>query len=194
MSSPALCQWIKDNAPSLVGILALAALSANLTWQSAELLRLTRSPIQQLPTQITSAAEQRTQAPTALLFGFPLLDGSAPAPITNLQMTLLGSFVHSDPRRSSAVIQRPGAAAQRYVVGMEIDHGARLEAVYPGRIELLRNGQRESLTFPSRFPDRYTAAQVGTEQSGSPPASDQSENLEHLQPRIQALRELLETP
>ena len=195
MPTPALSQRLKDNAPSLIGMLVLIALSVSLAWQSAELLRLVRGPVQPPTPQTAATPEQRAQAPIAQLFGTPRQADSGPPPATNLQLTRLGSFVHNDPQRSSALIQRQGQSAQRYSVGMEVDNGVRLDAVYAGRVELLRNGRRESLTFPRQQSGQYSYTPPA---ENSPDDSLQQldqldqDNLEQLRQRMQELREQME--
>ena len=195
MPISALPQRLKDNAPSLIGMLVLIALSVSLAWQSAELLRLVRGPVQQAPSQSAPSAEQRVQAPIDQLFGTPRQADSGPPPATNLQLTLLGSFVHSDPQRSSAMIQRQGQSAQRFAVGADVDNGVRLDAVYADRVELVRNGRRESLTFPRPSSGQYSyTPPVETAAPDSLQQLDQldQDNLEQLRQRMQALREQME--
>lgn len=188
----ALSQRLKDNAPSLIGMLALTALSVSLAWQSAELLRLVRGSAQQAPSQSAPSPEQRAQAPIDQLFGTPRQADSGPPPATNLQLTLLGSFVHSDPQRSSAMIQRQGQSAQRFAVGADVDNGVRLDAVYADRVELVRNGRRESLTFPRPSSSQYSyTPPIETAAPDSLQQLDQ-DNLEQLRQRMQALREQME--
>ena len=195
MPTPALFQRLKDNAPSLIGMLVLIALSVSLAWQSAELLRLVRGPVQPPTLQTAATPEQRAQAPIAQLFGTPRQADSGPPPATNLQLTLLGSFVHNDPQRSSALIQRQGQSAQRYSVGMDVDNGVRLDAVYADRVELLRNGRRESLTFPSQQSGQYSytpPAENSTDDSLQQLDQLDQDNLEQLRQRMQELREQME--
>lgn len=195
MPISALPQRLKDNLPSLIGMLMLIALSLSLAWQSAELLRLVRGPVQQAPSQSAASPEQRTQAPLDQLFGTPRQADSGPPPATNLQLTLLGSFVHSDPQRSSAMIQRQSESAQRFTVGMEVDNGVRLDAVYTDRVELVRNGRRESLTFPRPSSGKYSyPPPVETSPDDSLQQLDRldQDNLEQLRQRMQTLREQME--
>ncbi|WP_238338927.1 type II secretion system protein N [Pseudomonas berkeleyensis] len=191
----ALSQRLKDNAPSLIGMLVLIALSVSLAWQSAELLRLVRGPVEQPPSQATPGLEQRAQAPIAQLFGTPRQADSGPPPATNLQLTLLGSFVHSDPQRSSAMIQRQGQSPQRYAIGTDVDNGVRLDAVYADRVELVRNGRRESLTFPRSQSGQYSytpPVEAATEDPLQQFDQLGQDNLEQLRQRMQALREQME--
>ena len=195
MPISALSQRLRDNAPSLIGMLMLIALSVSLAWQSAELLRLVRSPVEQATGQTAPPLAQRSQPPIAQLFGTPRQADSGPPPATNLQLTLLGSFVHNDPQRSSALIQRQGHNAQRYAVGMEVDDDVRLDAVYVDRVELLRNGRRESLAFP-----RKSGGQHDYVPPVEAPAQDplqqldqlEQDNLEQLRQRMQDLNEKME--
>ncbi|MFN3770206.1 MAG: type II secretion system protein N [Ectopseudomonas guguanensis] len=195
MPNPALSLRLKENAPSLIGMLVLILSSVSLAWQSAELLRLVRGPLQSPPGQTASLPEQRAQAPIAQLFGTPSQADSGPPPATNLQLTLLGSFVHNDPQRSSALIQRQGQSAQRYAIGMDVDNGVRLDAVYADRVELLRNGRRESLTFPRQQSGQYSytpPVEVGGDDSLQQLDQLEQDNLEQLRQRMQELREQME--
>lgn len=181
--------------PSLLGLLALTLFSSALAWQSAELLRLVRGPVEQPPSQATPDLEQRAQAPIAQLFGTPRQADSGPPPATNLQLTLLGSFVHSDPQRSSAMIQRQGQSPQRYTIGTDVDNGVRLDAVYADRVELVRNGRRESLTFPRSQSGQYSytpPVEAATEDPLQQFDQLGQDNLEQLRQRMQALREQME--
>lgn len=192
---PALLQRLKINVPSVIGIVLLIALSIAMAWQSAELLRLVRSPATAPANSAASNLVQASHAPIAQLFGTPAQSESGPPPPTNLQLTLLGSFVHSDPQRSSALIQRQGQPAQRYSVGGEVDSGVRLDAVHADRVELLRNGRRESLTFPQPSSNQYSAYIPPVEQSEN--TLDQldqlqQDDMQQLQERMQALREQME--
>lgn len=194
MPISALPQRLKDNAPSVLGMLVLIALSISLAWQSAELLRLVRAPATSPSSQAANPLEQRAQAPIAQLFGTPRPAEEGPPPATNLQLTLLGSFVHSDPQRSSAVIQRQGQSVQRYTVGAEVDNGVRLDAVYADRVELLRNGRRESLAFPRQQSGQYNYYPPVEPSDDSLDQLDQLQqgDLEQLRQRMQTLREQME--
>lgn len=188
----ALPLHVKEKAPGLIGSVLLIALCLALAWQSADLLRLVRGP---LPEQHPEGATNLTPANQALiaqLFGSPSRGDTGPAPATNLQLTLLGSFVHSDAKRSSALIQRQGEPAQRYAVGSEIAPGVRLDAVYADRVELLRNGRRESLTFPRANSGQYSAyapPAAPTEDALDQLDQLQQDNVEDLRQRMQTLRE-----
>ena len=85
---------------------------------------------------------------------------------------------------------------ERYAVGMEVDSGVRLDAVYADRVELLRNGRRESLAFPRQHSGQYNvytppAAPVAEEAVEELDQLEQ-DNLEELRQRMQMLREQME--
>ena len=95
----ALSQRIKDNAPSLIGMLVLIALSVSLAWQSAELLRLVRGPVQQPLSQTAPDLQQRAQAPIAQLFGSPRQAMLSQVPMLMLMMafTVFGLWILAQP-------------------------------------------------------------------------------------------------
>src|SRR5690606_2844213 len=145
----------------------------------ADWLRLLRAPAEpgdsSTPTALVAPELERI----APLFGTSVATRSdAPPPPTNLRLTLLGSFVHEDPDRSSAIIQRDSGKPERYVVGSELDSGIRLHAVYPDRVELERNGRLETLPFPARSGGRGDNSYVYTP---APPAMDPVEQLDELE-------------
>ncbi|MBS7662989.1 secretion protein XcpP [Pseudomonas lalucatii] len=188
-------RWMDRHATTLAGLAILLAMSISLAWQTADWLRLMRTP------PGIDALDSPRHAPAALaqglelLFGRSAVDDDAPPPATSLRLTLLGSFVHSDPQRSSAIIRQDGGEAQRYGVDSEVTNGVRLHAVYADRVELLRNGRRESLTFPHSQSGNDGSSYVSSE---APPDNldqlDELEvgNLEQLRERMDALREQME--
>lgn len=195
MSVAATRRWIQLHASGLVGGLLILAMSISLAWQTAEWLRLLRAPA-----SLDSPHASNLPAPTSgqrldLLFGASNLDSTAAPPATNLRLTLLGSFVHTDPTRSSAIIRQEGSEAQRYRVASEVASGVRLHAVYADRVELVRNGRRESLAFP-----RATASDDGASFPPSEAPTDavdqldelEAGNLEQLRERMDVLRQQME--
>lgn len=186
---------LKDRAPTLIGASLLIAMSIALAWQSADLLRLVLSPLPTASSASHSSPPQTASAHIAQLFGTAQRPDNGPPPATTLQLTLLGSFVHSDPQRSSALIQRQGQPTQRYGLGSEVDNGVRLEAIYADHVELLRNGRRESLSFPRPSSSPYSAPAMldapGDSSLGQLEQLQQ-DNSEELRQRMQALREQME--
>lgn len=141
-------RWLQRHATTLLGLALVTAMSVSLAWQSADWLRLLRTPLN--TGDNPQNAPQSAPLPTEIgqLFGTSSLASDGPAPSTTLRLTLLGSFVHVDPQRSSAIIRSEGSNAQRYSIDSEISSGVRLHSVAADHVELLRNGRRESLGFP----------------------------------------------
>jgi general secretion pathway protein C len=77
----------------------------------------------------------------------------------------------------------------------DVDNGVRLDAVYTDRVELVRNGRRESLTFPRPSSGQYSYTPLV--ESAAPDSLQQldrldQDNLEQLRQRMQTLREQME--
>lgn len=163
-------RWLLPRAPSLLAVLIIVLMSASLAWQSLGWRRLL-----QAPATAASSQNQPTTGPAQVsllpLFGSAAPLESAAAPNTNLRLTLMGSFVHADPARSSAIIALEGSKAKRYLIGSQLSEGVVLHAVYRDRVELKRNGRLETLGFKLR-PQQAS-------QSQAEPATDN--NLEQLQ-------------
>lgn len=195
LSIQAFLPRLVASAPILTGVCLLAAFSMSIALQGAELLRVVRTPAT-LPTNSTiPTIAPISEASTSQLFGVHQLADNDPPPATNLQLTLLGSFVHRDSQRSSALIQRQGHPEQRYTIGDEVDNGARLNAVHTNHVELLRNGRRESLAFPGQKTSPHHAHVALVEQSKSPLqqlSQLKQSDMQSLQERMQALREQIE--
>lgn len=188
-------RWLHTHVTTLVAVTLILLMSISLAWQTADWLRSLRAPAlaegQNVQLQPSVASRQNLDQ----LFGDSRQDEDGPVPATQLNLTLLGSFVNADPARSSAIIRREGSEPQRYSVDSEVANGVRLSAVYPDRVELLRNGKRESLTFPQR--------QSSDEQTLYTPAYDaqssvdelnqlEADNLAQLRERMDALRQQME--
>lgn len=183
---------LKQQAPTLLGAALLLATCAGLAWQSAEWMRLLRTPAQ--ATQVDAATIQEGPVLERLepLFG-PAQRSQGNAPVTNLDLTLNGSFVNADPAKSSAILQRGGESAKRFVVGGKIDDSTRLHAVYRDRIELERNGRIERLGFP------VTSKSSSADRTGytPPPPPVTLDDLQEgdedlLQQRMEELRQQME--
>lgn len=188
-------RWLQRHATTLVGLALVTAMSVSLAWQSADWLRLLRTPAK---TTETSAHSTQTAAqPTEIgqLFGTSSVANDSPAPNTTLRLTLLGSFVHADPQRSSAIIRSEGSSAQRYTINSEISSGVRLHAVAADRVELLRNGRRESLSFPISN-SATSSLQSSTSEVAADPLEQlselESDDLVQLRERMDALRQQMQ--
>ncbi|OHC28627.1 MAG: hypothetical protein A2Y50_01110 [Pseudomonadales bacterium RIFCSPLOWO2_12_59_9] len=164
-------RWLLPRAPSLLAVLIIVLMSASLAWQSLGWRRLLQAPAPAVSSQ-TQPAAGTAQVSLLPLFGNAAPLESTSAPNTNLRLTLLGSFVHADPARSSAIIALEGSKAKRYLIGSQLSEGVVLHAVYRDRVELKRNGRLETLAFKLRS----TLAR-----SPSPTEPTPDYNLEQLQ-------------
>lgn len=188
-------RWLHSHVTTLVAVALILLMSISLAWQTADWLRSLRAPAlvegQNVQLQPSVASRQNLDQ----LFGDSRQNDDGPVPATQLNLTLLGSFVNADPERSSAIIRREGSEPQRYGVDSEVANGVRLSAVYPDRVELLRNGKRESLTFPQRQgSDEQTMYTPSYDAQSSVDELNQLEadNLEQLRERMDALRQQME--
>lgn len=188
-------RWLQRHATTLVGLALVTAMSVSLAWQSADWLRLLRTPAK--TTETSAHSTQTTAQPTEIgqLFGTSSVANDSPAPSTTLRLTLLGSFVHADPQRSSAIIRSEGSSAQRYTINSEISSGVRLHAVAADRVELLRNGRRESLSFPISN-SATSSLQSSTSEVAADPLEQlselESDDLVQLRERMDALRQQMQ--
>lgn len=188
-------RWLQRHATTLVGLALVTAMSVSLAWQSADWLRLLRTPAKTTETSAHSA--QITAQPTEIgqLFGTNSVVNDSPAPNTTLRLTLLGSFVNADPQRSSAIIRSEGSSAKRYTINSEISSGVRLHAVAADRVELLRNGRRESLSFPISN-SATSSLQSSTSEVAADPLEQlselESDDLVQLRERMDALRQQMQ--
>ncbi len=187
-------RWMQLHATTLVGVVVVLAMSISLAWQTAEWLRLLRAPA------VLGTPNTASLLPPASGQGLEQLFGSsqsseAPPPATTMRLTLLGSFVHADPKRSSAIIRLDGNQAQRYGIDSEVIGGVSLHAVHTDRVELLRNGRLESLAFPhNRSSDQGMVYAPDAAATDAQDQLDQLEagNLEQLRERMDALRQQME--
>lgn len=187
--------WVQQHATTLVGVAVTLAMSVSLAWQTVDWLRLMRTP-----GAVDSLNTSNTPAPTPdqrldQLFGASGTDSKAPPPATNLRLTLLGSFVHPDPKRSTAIIRLESSPAQLHAIDSEVASGVRLHAVYADRVELMRNGRLETLAFPHSLSADDSASYSSS--TRTPDTLNQLDDLEvdnltQLRERMDALRQQME--
>jgi general secretion pathway protein C len=185
--------WFQRHAVSAVSLVLAAALSISFAWQSADWLRTLRAPVAASNSAATPAVT--ASAPEIGQLFASRVARDQPAPDTHLQLTLLGSFVHADPQRSSAIIRREGSAAQRYRLNSEISSGVSLHSVAVDHIELMRNGRRESLRFPQHnsTTDSPPPPPQGDRADAAAQLSDRpADDLNSLHERLEALRQQLQ--
>ena len=187
-------RWLLPRAPTLLALLLVVLMSATLAWQSVALQRLLHST----PATRSAVPESRSHSTDVQsllpLFGSGPPNSATLAPTTSLSLTLLGSFVHANSQRSSAIIQLQGSPAKRYRVGGELSSGVLLHAVYRDRVELKRNGRLETLAFRQRHsaqPGQSSASATDAEQIALLQSLN-DEDTQQLQQRMRALREQLQ--
>lgn len=188
-------RWLQRHATTLVGIVLILAMSVSLAWQSADWLRLLRAPVVASNSSTNKTPVVALNPEISQLFGSNSTASEGIAPSTNLRLTLLGSFVHADPQRSSAIIRSEGSTAQRYTIDSEISSGVRLHSVAADRVELLRNGRRESLSFPLND-SSAGSLQSNTQDVMADPLEQlsamESADLNQLRERMDALRQQMQ--
>jgi general secretion pathway protein C len=182
------------HAGILLGVVVILLMSISLAWQTADWLRLLRAPAVLGTPNAASLPPSTARQDLEQLFGSSH-SSDAPPPATSMRLTLLGSFVNADPKRSSAIIRLDGNPAQRYTIDSEVIGGVSLHAVYSDRVELLRNGRLESLAFPRNYSSDEAMVYPPDEAAADP--RDQLEQLEadnltQLRERMDALRQQME--
>lgn len=75
------------------------------------------------------------------------------APETRLSLTLLG-ILAGTPEASRALIASSGGDEKPYAIGDDVAPGASLQAIFPDRVILSRNGQMETLRLNRDAPSR----------------------------------------
>lgn len=179
------------HATTLVGVVLVLVMSISLAWQTADWLRLLRAPTALGTPNTASLPPSTASQGLEQLFGSSQ-SSDAPPPATSMRLTLLGSFVHADPKRSSAIIRLDGNQAQRYSIDSEVIGGVSLHAVYADRVELLRNGRLESLAFPRNRSSDEDMAYAPDEAATDADQLEQADNLAQLRERMDALRQQME--
>lgn len=131
---------------------AAALMAALLLVLLARLLSLLLGEAQLAPASIatspttTSAPAKRQPLADWHLFGLPA-QADASAGETRLALRLRGTIAASDPQQGSAFIADAQGREARYRVGDALPGGARLAAVYPGRVLIDHAGRRETLSL-----------------------------------------------
>jgi len=174
-----------------VGVALILLISLSFASQTIDWLKLNRAP----STVPSSETDELAAAPELgtieTLFGAARRNDTAP-PATNLRLTLRGSFVHSNADNSSAIIQREGGKPQRFAIGAEVDKGVRLHAVYRDRVEIERNGRRETLMFNKRNGARPSASQPSADSTLDDLSTLQQQDEQRMREHMDALRQQME--
>lgn len=88
----------------------------------------------------------------------PVLSEMAQAPDTRLSLSLLGILAADRDRESRALIGAQGGEEKPYAVGDDVVRGVTLQAIFPDRVILSRNGQLETLRLDKASPGAPLAA------------------------------------
>ncbi|MBA1274568.1 type II secretion system protein N [Stutzerimonas azotifigens] len=193
MPAPGILKKYRHRIPLVAAAALIAVFALYLAWQINDWIQLQRTPVTGQPDQASMVANEPDMRRMEALFGAPPAVATSSASSGQLGLTLLGSFVHRDPQRSTAIIQREGSPPQLFQAGSELASGIRLQQVYPDRVEVLRDGQLESLTFPrvrtsTYVPEPTPEPEYGGEQFGGA----QEPDAVLLQQQMEALRQQME--
>lgn len=147
----------------------LVPLPQSSAWAPAPGLADTTAPRQALNADALAAAhlfgQLQTSASTASL---------ANAPDTQLNFTLLGILAGSTEAESLALIAKDSGDEAPYSIGDDVSQGVNLQAIFPDRVILSRNGRLETLRLDKDAPSNATvfnAAPVGEAQEGTAAAA-----------------------
>jgi general secretion pathway protein C len=164
---------------TVVLVVLLADRFAALTWSVVPRPSI---PVPELPSGVRTVAPQgiggavdHTQLAGLHLFGQAQAQQAKPAPEapvpenmpeTRLRLTLRGVFHSTDGDLARVIVAGPDGREEVYSLGASLPGGAQLEEIAPERVILVRDGQRETLTFPV---DNRSSIQVN-----SAPSPDQA--------------------
>ncbi len=99
----------------------------------------------------------------------------ANAPDTQLNFTLLGILSGSTEKESLALIAKDATDEAPYAIGDDVSPGVNLQAIFPDRVILSRNGRLETLRLdkdaPSNAPISTLVSSVTEPQEGTPAAA-----------------------
>ncbi len=102
------------------------------------------------------------------------------APDTRLALTLLGILAADEDRGSRALIGDSGGEEKPYAIGDKVPGGVNLQAIFPDRVILSRNGQLETLRLDKDKPGAPLAASVSRGTGGAPGSTVTAETAEML--------------
>ena len=108
------------------------------------------------------------------LFGVAGQRVAAVAPETTLQLFLRGTLSDANGGAGIAIIADANGSERAYRLGDELPGAATLKAIHAGRVELERNGRRESLSLPNNMGGASTDGAVAPVAAPANPASSAS--------------------
>lgn len=153
-------------AAGLVGVVAVAMASAQLTWRLAPLPVTSGTDPLPSATRVAGGGASQlsvTELTDSHLFGLALAQpgGAINAPETTLNLTLRGIFA-LDGQRALAIIASGGADEQPYKVGDALPGGASVHEIASDKVILERGGRFETLTLPKESLDGPSVPLNGT--------------------------------
>lgn len=183
-------QRFRRYAPLVVSVLIVVLFGLYLAMQANDWLQLTRAPTETLPSSEQATATTPDLARMELLFGTPVTSPTYAPQATSSNLTLLGSFVHSDPTKSTAIIQVGGNPPQLYRIEDELEPGVQLQGVHADRIDVQRGDTLESLFFPTERSQVMAEQQMPVYEAPAPAAAQP--DPEQLRFQLEMLRQQIE--
>ena len=163
-------------AASALLVLALGWGLAQLLWSLVpppESAQWRPAPVQPDNTSARSNGPNIESVIAARLFGVyqapanPQTAALSSAPDTSLNLTLLGILAGSGEHDSRALIGQQSGEELPYSIGQDIVAGVSLQAIFPDRVILSRNGSLETLRLDKDSPSTSTAPPVVQESTAS---------------------------
>jgi len=195
LASSTTLNRLRQQTPLLASAVVVVLFGIYLATQINDWWRLTQAPAEAHADLEVVAGVAPDLQRMETLFGAPAEAQNQTASIASTDLTLHGSFVHAQPERSMAIIQRTGGVPELYRPGAELDNGVSLQAVYADRVEILRNGSLETLYFPATQSIPFTPEDYPVYNEPTPdPAVGEPESSDSalLQQQMEALRQQLE--
>ncbi|NGY06801.1 type II secretion system protein GspC [Solimonas terrae] len=153
----------------LLLVIVIAWLSARLVWALIPTPAAARWQAPTLPAQ-QATSHRQTDVQGIVdhnLFGVyqavPDAQSAAEAPETRLSLTLIGILSATQDRESRALIGSSNGDEKPYAIGDDVIRGVSLQAIFPDRVILSRDGSLETLRLNKDAPSTATA--------GAPPSS-----------------------
>lgn len=164
--------------PQILATVLILSAAFALAWQTLNAWRLVQTPITTPAASLPKDAQSLDLSAISRVFGSHH-STSTTTPMTALNLTLMGSFVHPDPSKSSVILAQASGAPKRYLAHAQLDASTRIHAIYPERVEIELNGRIEQLRFrPANSHAATTSTAIDT--------------AELQQQQMQALREQME--
>ena len=180
----------RQYAPLAVSTVIIVLFGLYLAMQANDWLRLTRAPTGSLPSSMPDAGSVPDLARMELLFGTPTASATYAPQASSSNLTLLGSFVHSNPAQSTAIIQVGGNPPQLYRIDDELEPGVQLQGVHADRIDVQRDDAVESLFFPAQRSQGLIEQQMPVYEAPEPAAAQP--DAEQLRFQLEMLRQQIE--